>query len=236
MQPLCRFICLGVAVMLVRSAMAYASGTPPTVRLDCKEGAKASMGRQINISCRVKNDGSEDVYVLADDLVLEGPKKGEYYFYVPIGWERFENVLQYNSPSAGLDLPTLFHPTAHISFEQMKRLVILPAKSALEVDVVWTLSPESKYLDKGKWLLKVKLVFLTASRALALLKDNGLTSACRQKFAESVSLSSKGRLLALKVRRSSGAAGWHYDGCQDLISENFNHLYSKPLTIQVAGP
>ncbi|HTG32903.1 MAG TPA: hypothetical protein VLB76_08205 [Thermoanaerobaculia bacterium] len=216
--------------------MASASGTPATVRLDCKEGSRTTIGRQINISCRVKNEGSENIYVLSDNLALEGPKKGEHYFYVPIGWERFENVLQYNSPSAGLDMPTLFHPTAHLSFEQMKRLVILPAKCAIEVNVAWNISPESNYLEKGKWLMKIKLVYLTESRALALLKEDGLTSACRQKFAESISGSPKGRLQALKVRRSRGAADWHYDGCQDLISEKFTHLYSNPLTIQVPGP
>lgn len=216
--------------------MAYASGTPVTMRLDCKEGSRATIGREINISCRMKNEGSEGVYILADDLVLEGPKKGEHYLYVPIGWERFENVLQYNSPSAGLDLPTLFHPTAHLSFEQMKRLVILPAKSSLEVNIMWSVSHESNYLGKGKWLMEVKLIYLTEGRASALLKEDSLTSACRQKFAESISASPEGRLQTLKVRRSRGSAGWHYDGCQDLISEKFTHLYSKPLTIQVPGP
>jgi hypothetical protein len=72
-----RFDCLAVAVSWVPWAIAYASNTPAFVRLDCKEGSRARSGQQLNISCRVKNEGHESVYVLSDDLVLEGPKKGE---------------------------------------------------------------------------------------------------------------------------------------------------------------
>ena len=220
----------------VPCARAYASDTPALVRLDCKEGSRASSGRQLNISCRVKNEGSEGVYVLADDLVLEGPKQGEPYFYAPTGWERFENVLQYNSPSAGLDVPTLFHRTVHIGFEQMSRLVALPAKSSLDANILWQLPAESDFPATGKWAVKIKLIYLTHNLASDLLKNKKLPSSCRVKLSNGLSRGVRAKTLTLTTHRTEGKLKWYYDGCRDIISRSFNHLYSDPLVVEIAKP
>jgi hypothetical protein len=154
------------------------------------------------------------------------------YLYVPIGWERFENVLQYNSSSVGLDIPTLFHPAVHLDFEQLSlRLLYFGVGNTLKVYVDWDLSSAPSSKGGGALLAKLKLVYLARSRAVALLKS-GLPTDCQDKLAKSLSHLSHEKILNLETRRAAKEPRWFYDGCRDIISENFTHLYSNVLTIR----
>ncbi|MEO7418868.1 MAG: hypothetical protein ABI163_17545 [Thermoanaerobaculia bacterium] len=213
-----------------------ASIAASVVRLDCPKHLKIDKGQRLTIRCRVENAGDDEFYMLADDLSLEGPKRGEPYFFAPIGWERFENVLQYNSLSAGLDVPTLFHRTVHLGFEQMSRLVALPARSNLDANILWQLPSGSDFPSPGKWAVKIKLIYLTHDRASDLLKNKKLSSSCRGDFSNVLSRSARAKTLTLTTRRSEGKLKWYYDGCRDIISRSFTHLYSESLVVEISKP
>ena len=217
-------------------APVHASIAASAVRLDCPNHLKIDRGQRLTIRCQVENAGNYEVYVLADDLSLEGPKQGEPYFFAPIGWERFENVLQYNSLSAGLDVPTLFHRTVHLGFEQMNRLVALPAKSSLDANILWQLPAGPDFPGTGKWAVKIKLIYLTHDLASDLLKNKKLPSSCRVKLSDGLSRSARAKTLTLTTRRTEGKLKWYYDGCRDIISRSFTHLYSDPLVVEIAKP
>jgi hypothetical protein len=108
MNKLTVIFCFAITLAGELCSPAHSSVASSAVDLDCPKHLKIDIGQQLDIRCQIKNRSDDEVYILADDLLLEGPTKGEPYLFVPTGWERFENVLQYNFLSTGLDMPTLF--------------------------------------------------------------------------------------------------------------------------------
>jgi hypothetical protein len=234
--PMARFIsslCLAFLFYNHCALAAYPADRPAMVHLDCRRDLRARPGQELEIPCRARNASGEEIYLLADDLSLEGPQRGKRYLFHPIGWERFENVLQFNFASRGLDLPTLFHPVAHLSFEQIGRLVALHKAGTLDVQVKWKLPLGSGYPAKGEWAAMVKLDYITNKKLQSVVENKSINSECRRRIGEAFSKRVEARKLVLGVRSPTYRPSWYYDGCRDKISEQFTHLYSDPLTIKI---
>jgi hypothetical protein len=113
--------------------------------LECPKHLEAKSGSSLVISCKIRNVDKSTVYILKEDFFLEGPVRGQVYLFVPTGWQRFENTLQYSHLSSGLDLPTLVDPVAHLDFSRAQSLFVLPADKSVDMDITWKLPPKPGY-------------------------------------------------------------------------------------------
>ncbi len=204
-------------------------------RLDCAESLIAKVQERLRLDCRLVNSGEDDLYLLIDRLSLEGPIGGKIpYLYVLIDWDRKENVLQYNfAAKKTLDLPSLFHPLAHLTMEDLDKLVLIRRGAGQDVTIYWQFPPGPDYPSAGNWLARVKLIYLTARDAAHLLQPKILTAACRLRLREGLERSTVPREIVLEAKHLSEARGWADDGCRDVISDKFQHLVSKTITLRV---
>jgi hypothetical protein len=201
------------------------------VELSCPDRLVGKADESLTIHCQLKNGSNEEIYILAAPLSLEGPQKKKPYLYVPTGWERYENVLQYGSPKSGLDIPTLFHPTVHLDFEQLSRLVILGKSEILSVDINWNPSIALDAVGGKRLAVQLKLIYLSKDRELVLLQG-GLSEDCRETLTKVISRVRPTGNLKLEPFRGVRGKRWFYDGCRDKISESFSHLYSNLIVIE----
>jgi hypothetical protein len=203
--------------------------------LECPKHLEAKSGSSSVISCKIRNADKSAVYILKDDFFLEGPVRGQVYLFAPTGWQRFENTLQYSHLSSGLDLPALVDPVAHLDFSRAQSLFVLPANKSVDLDLSWRVPPKPGFPDQGKWAVQVKVVYITHERLSSLVSSKALPDSCREILRRSMSSSTAEGALELMTKRHSGSPRWHYDGCSNVISEKFTHLYSGPIVVNVSG-
>lgn len=232
------------------------------VLLSCPANAEARAGSAVKVSCTLQNLGKRSIYLLNQDPVLEGPRAPEVpYVYRCTGCGRYgrhENTLQYNKAEVGtLDLPILFHPTIHLRLKDLERLRKLGAGEKRDVQLSWQLDREQFPL-LGEWLTQLKLIYLPASEATDLLRRD-LSPICRAvlrraldkgdghsplklvPFREPDTLSNfdaAGNQIPNKPPSSpapSKSRGVAYNGCQDVISERFQDVFSNVWKLKVNG-
>jgi hypothetical protein len=177
---------------------------------------------------------------------------------------RHENTLQYNKREVGtLDLPVLFHPTVHLRLKDLKRLVKVGAGTTRGVKLTWQLDP-LQFPSVGEWLVQLKLIYLSTVDAGSLLQKRDLPPICRAVLAQAlggsapraglaqgslelvpfrgpdifVGLDAKGKPIPNNPPSSSAprkSKGVSYDGCHDVISEQFRDTYSNVWLLKISG-
>jgi len=221
---------LGAQVALAGSTAEGARAEP---KLHCSCAQAVSLGKGLSAACKVVVPAGK-AYLLASPLMLEGPKRSsEHYIYLRVGGERRENVLQYHQASAGtLDFPILFKPAVDIPLRDLASLVEVVPEQSWRFRVNWGLDGVADP-NSGEWLALVKLMYLPEDRAKYLLREGGLTPVCRAILAKGLSKIKNSKETALNAVRSYPLRGYSSDGCRDVISREFRHLYSNTMKFTV---
>lgn len=206
-----------------------ASGPEEAVQLVCPASALAHPGNNLLIRCKIFNHSKESIYLVANAIVLEGPQEGVPYVYSYVGGERYENVLQYNLSGNGLDLPVLFKPTIHLHLEDLSHFVEVPSGSTEKVEIRWPDFYEC--LSQRTLDSRVKLIYLPGGSARNILAGSELPEGCRRSLARSMRDAKMSNII-LKTKRTIPGRGHEFNGCRDIISEKFRHLYSSLITLR----
>lgn len=185
------------------------------------------------------------------------------YIYLCTGcgkYGRRENTIQYNRAEVGtLDLPILFHPTIHVPLKDLKNLVRFEAGAKRNVTVTWQLD-RSQFPLAGEWLVQLKMIYLSTESVDNLLRLGSLPPICRSVLARAVGRAeaappkispSKPRALvpfrvadifavsddaSIPKSPPSPVAKRReriYDGCHDVISEEFKDVFSNVSNLRV---
>lgn len=204
------------------------------LKLSCPSKVNAAAGTGVSLRCAVENSGALSALVLLEPASLEGPRSAkEFYLYTPIQWERFENVLQYEmSTKKTLDLPTMFHPVVHLRLPSLQHLARLRPGENRYVDFSWPLARDGSSPDSGKWLVRVKLIYLAEDRRDQLLREGALPPVCQAALQRTRNAPEFPKAATLSVARV-GPRPFLFDGCHDVISERFEHLTSNTLLLEV---
>jgi hypothetical protein len=227
-----------IALAAVLVNILFADGTPadgtPAVTLACFSRRVVAAETIITIDCQLTNPTSVSLYVLADPLILEGPTKVEgNYLHRATGGNRFENVLQFNrSSELTLDLPYQIKPAVHLPLKSLSNLVKVRKSGSTNLRSRWKLEM-AELPDRGAWIMRVKLIYLPADKASTILSGDTLTPVCREILARSLARSQAPREIALDAVRHLPNRRYTFDGCRDVISREFMHLWSNTMTIEV---
>jgi hypothetical protein len=193
-------------------------------------------GATLAFSCDFINRGSETLYVLAADPILEGPgKEVADYFFLPPGGKRFENVLQYHKREVGnLDFPILFHSTIHLRLSDLSHLREVETKKSVRLTILWT-PLGSDRPGRGDWIGRVKLLYLSQTSALQLVRQAKLPPVCKGAFSRSLQNARQNGKVSLTAIKPGKDRNFAYDGCRDIISERFEYLFSNTVTFKLTG-
>jgi len=205
---------------------ATARATAPEPTLQCAASATGPVLLEVN--CKLANTGGAPIFLLLDDVVLEGPVQSiPEYLYMPIAGHRYENVLQYHQKSMGsLEFGELFHPWVTLSLRKLARLALLEGGATRDITIDWPLAA-GEYPRKGEWISRVKLLYLPQASANKLLRQGRLPPVCRLALSKGLKTARNLSLITLRARRPKGEREFVDDGCHDVISRQFGHLVSN---------
>jgi hypothetical protein len=221
-----------IAQLVLTSSAAAESKLLPA--LQCRSAQVVTPETGLVITCKILAE-TGGFYLLTDVLELEGPRKSaRRYIYLLTSGNRHENLLQYHHASAGtLDFPVLFKPTMHLPLKSLAQLVEIAPRQTRKITVKWQLNGADDP-DGGDWLALVKLIYLPKNRAAFLLEEGRLTPVCRAILAKGLAQSESPAEIVLKTTRGYPGRGPSYDGCRNVISMEFNHVYSNTMKFTIA--
>lgn len=184
------------------------------------------------ISCHVINARHTPIYLLLDDLILEGPVKSiPEYLYMPLGGFRYENVLQYHQKSMGsLEFGELFDPWTTIKLKKLDRLTLLEKGVKRDLSIDWFIL-NGEYPREGKWIARLSLLYLPQATASQLLRKGDLPPVCRSLLSKALNAAAQSDTDLLRASRQLGGREFIVDGCHDVISRAFRHLFSNTFEI-----
>jgi hypothetical protein len=181
------------------------------------------------VTCQIENKGESPFYLLLDDFVLEGPAtSGSDYLYMPLGGLRYENVLHYYQKEFG----ELFHPRVTVDLKKLARLALLDKRSSREITINW-LIVEGENPRRGKWKARISLLYLTRANVNELLRQGSLPPVCRRILSTAVDAAGHSSIYSLRAYRPVGRREFLNDGCHDVISERFDHLFSNRFEVNL---
>lgn len=205
-------------------SLARASTPEATIKCSPAEDSR----NHLKVSCWVVNTGDAPFYLLLDDFVLEGPARNiSEYLYMPLGGLRFENVFHYYQKEFG----ELFHPRVTVDLKKLTRLALLDRGSTREFTIDWR--PVEGETPRGKWTARISLLYLTRANANVLLRQGHLPPVCRRLLSKALKAAGHSSIRSLRAHRPIGKREFLNDGCHDVISEKFGHLFSSRFEVRL---
>ncbi len=213
-----------------------AAQEPPVPVLRCDDAVTSHKGLGARIRCVIENPGEHEIFVLSSPFTLEGPSPPSEYIYKFSAGLRFENVLDYDRVTKGLARPILFKPYIHLTTEELSALLRVPAGRHASFSLAWEADGSFFFPDNGDWLLRPKLVFISAYHLRELETTDSLAPGCRENVVEKIAVGARKfeKEFVFHVRNfDPDDVYFMSDRCHDIISEKFEHVYSNDIRLTV---
>ena len=198
------------------------------LQLKC-EGATTARGESLRMACSITNSGESPVLVLSEspdvDLIEDIDTKPAL---LATGGMRFENVVTLARNRKAIFARKAFYPEVFPAEQQIMRMTVLPSRGTMTVSVSWDRTQGASALREGRWVGRLKLVY-------GPIADWQDVPSCKSLPFPGGGLTAENPALRLVASARAFATAPASDCSWDL-SEQLQHLYSKPFDVIVRSP
>ena len=189
----------------------------------------------MEMTCTFSNSGLSDALLLADPPIIEGPRDDELYLRMSIGYQRYQNMIEYHPATIeALDRSTQLHPFVLIDIDQAHFVRVSPMR---EIDLEFKYAPpiEENLFKSGEWLIRAKVMAAYEEILAPGRLGAEISFECEERLEAATRGAKKFRDGALELpakRRGKGGASV-INGCDEIISEKFQHIFSEDILFSV---
>ena len=218
------------------------------IQLLCKEPTFKSNAENIDIqmSCTLNNAHTGDLIVLTDRPFTEGPRSADgSCLHLRIAGDIHRNIFQYHPATvSSLDLEAEFYPDpANIILEHAS-MVRVDKWGSLDLQINYTVSAAGGLFQQGPWLFRAKVLAAFANDLTSEDLSRNLPVECIRSLQQIIKTTSRTEgvslealdllsLSELKPDLRSRILGHVENGCDEIISREFYHIFSQDILIEI---
>jgi len=204
------------------------------VRLMCS-ASDCATPQVIDLLCELENRTGEGIVISLSDATLDGPIGTPGYLHRLAGGQRYENVLQFGARhEKAFNRGSISHPWVDLTNDDMKRLRRLAAGEsatvAVQVDGIEIDDSEERQIDI---LTRLKLIYASETRLRSLQSRSDLPDGCSKLLEASLSRDEAAEPNRIGTRRPEHGSRIVTNGCNDRISELFEHVFSNFVEVRI---